>query len=394
MEPTSRLEPTHLDSVPEATSNLIADLVSAASTLGQSLAPETADSLANVVRVMNCYYSNLIEGHNTRLKEIEQALQRDLAAEPEKRSLQLEAMAHIRVQERIDNAHAGGTLPEPASVDFIRNLHRDFYESATPEMLRVGHLQMEPGEMRSRTGEDSAVGLHQPPSSDRVAAFMTYFEERYRFAGKGQASRLLYMAIAHHRLNYIHPFLDGNGRVSRLMSHAMGLHAGIGARGLWSISRGLARGLSDRGEYRRMMNHADSPRQGDLDGRGNLSRKATVEFIDWFLSVAIDQIRFMSVLFDLGNLARRYDIYISGQTKLRPEAALVVKDILKRGYLARGEVARVTGMPERSARVVTQGLLAQGLVGSNTPKSELFLRFRHDAIPVLFPDLYNAQATS
>ncbi len=61
------------------------------------------------------------------------------------------------------------------------------------------------------------------------------------------------MATAHHRLNYIHPFLDGNGRVSRLLSHVMALSAGIGAHGLWSVSSGLARGLTSRGDYKRMM---------------------------------------------------------------------------------------------------------------------------------------------
>jgi Fic family protein len=86
--------------------------------------------------------------------------------------------------------------------------------------------------------------------------------------------RILALSAAHHRLNYIHPFLDGNGRVTRLMSHAMALQAGIGAHGLWSVSPGLARGLESRGDYKRMMDHADMPRQGDLDGRGNLSTKA------------------------------------------------------------------------------------------------------------------------
>ena len=86
------------------------------------------------------------------------------------------------------------------------------------------------------------------------------------------------MAIpaAHHRMNYIHPFPDGNGRVSRLMSHAMAHAAGIGAHGLWSVSRGLARGLKSRKEYPQHMDHADMPRQGDLDGRGNLSQRALV----------------------------------------------------------------------------------------------------------------------
>ena len=65
---------------------------------------------------------------------------------------------------------------------------------------------------------------------------------------------------------------------AELSGHAMALHAGIGAHGLWSVSRGLARGLDSRGDYKRMMDHADMPRQGDLDGRGNLSRRALA---DW-----------------------------------------------------------------------------------------------------------------
>ena len=118
---------------------------------------------------------------------------------------------------------------------------------------------------------DNAVGRHVPPSSDRVADFMAYFESRYRLEPLGRASRILAIPAAHHRFNYIHPFPDGNGRVSRLMSHAMAHDAGIGAHGLWSISRGLARGLRSRTDYKQMMDLADTPRQGDLDGRGNLS---------------------------------------------------------------------------------------------------------------------------
>lgn len=92
------------------------------------------------------------------------------------------------------------------------------------------------------------------------------------------------LASAHHRFNYIHPFPDGNGPVSRLMSHAMASVAGVGAHGLWSISRGLARGLESRADYKRMMAHSDMPRQGDRDGRGNLSVTALKEFVLWFLS--------------------------------------------------------------------------------------------------------------
>jgi Fic family protein len=175
----------------------------------------------------------------------------------------------------------------------VRWLHRAFYEDAPERVLRIGlgadAFTMTPGEFRNQAQHDNVVGRHQPPSSRHVNALMQYFEQRYRFAALGSAARVVAMAAAHHRLNYIHPFADGNGRVSRLMSHAMALSAGIGAHGLWSISRGLARGLEDPGEYKRMMDMADSPRRGDLDGRGNLSRQALIEFVTWFCQVALDQ---------------------------------------------------------------------------------------------------------
>ena len=135
-------------------------------------------------------------------------------------------------------------------------------------------LRMEPGVWRSRDEDNVAVGRHEPPSSSRIDASMAHFEVRYRFNALGRAARIMATAAAHHRFNYVHPFLDGNGRVSRLMSHAMAKEAGIGAHGLWSISRGLARGLQSRGDYMRMMNHADMTRQGERDGRGNLSEAA------------------------------------------------------------------------------------------------------------------------
>ena len=51
---------------------------------------------------MNCYYSNLIEGHDTHPHDIERALiQADYSIDPAKRALQYEAVAHIEVQQII-----------------------------------------------------------------------------------------------------------------------------------------------------------------------------------------------------------------------------------------------------------------------------------------------------
>jgi Fic family protein len=297
----------------------------------------------------------------------------------------------VRVQAEIDRMAANKQLPEPASADFVRWLHNEFYRDAPPDMLRIVSKQreftMQPGEWRSRPEHDVSVGRHQPPSSDRIQTFMAYFADRYRLAPLGKAARILAIPAAHHRFNYIHPFPDGNGRVSRLMSHAMAHVAEIGAHGLWSISRGLARGLESRGEYKSMMDHADMPRQGALDGRGNLSQAALSDFVLWFLRVCLDQVTFMSSLFEIEGLARRLRHFVE-RSPLKPEAGRLLEEALIRGQIERGDVPRITGLPERTARRVFNDVLEAGLLASETPKGPVSLRFPSETLETLFPRLY------
>jgi Fic family protein len=395
VETPYRIEPTRLEEIPEAISDVIAELSAASATLGATLNPRTAANLADVVRIMNTYYSNLIEGHDTRPRDIERALAGEFDRDNERRNLQVEAAAHVRVQAELDKLATENRLPEPASCEFIRRLHREFYQDAPDAMLRARgkyrEIVMKPGEWRSFPEQDVAVGRHLPPSSDRVADFMEYFERQYRFESLKKGGRIIAMAAAHHRFNYIHPFPDGNGRVSRLMSHAMAHRAEIGAHGLWSISRGLARGLAGglegRREYKRMMDHADMPRQGDLDGRGNLSHRALAEFVLWFLRVCIDQVKFMSGLLELQTLAKRLGTYVA-RRELKPEAARLLQEALIRGQFERGEISRITGLPDRSARRVLNEVTRAGLLASETPKGPVSLRFPVDALEILFPRLF------
>jgi Fic family protein len=173
------------------------------------------------------------------------------------------------------------------------------------------------------------------------------------------------------------------------MSHAMGLRAGIGAHGLWSVSRGLARGLSRRTEYKEMMDHADMPRQGDFDGRGNLSQKALNELVTWFLRVCLDQIEFMTGLFAIDSLAKRLKAYSErNEDRLHPATSAILEQVLLRGEIERGEAARITGLPVRTARRVLNSIIREGLLASETPKGPLSLRFPTAALDVLFPSLY------
>jgi len=391
-ETVFRIEPMRLDEVPGELNDVVAELAAASSRLGGSLHAKTAASLADLVRIMNTYYSNLIEGHNTRPRDIVRALAGDFARDKERRNLQLEATAHVRVQREIDASGAADELGETASTEFLRYLHREFYREAPKAMLRVKSNRhsflMRPGEWRSRPEEDNVVARHVPPASGRVGEFMARFEERYTLADLRQGARILAIPASHHRFNYIHPFPDGNGRVSRLMSHAMGYPAGIAAHGLWSISRGLARGLKSRSEYKAMMDRADAPREDDLDGRGNLSRKALIEFTQWFLEVALDQVTFMSGLFEIATLARRLKTFVTRSENLKPESAALLEAALMRGEIERGAAPGITGLPERTARRVLNDTVEAGLLASATPKGPVSLRFPEPALEILFPRLF------
>ncbi|MER9969232.1 Fic family protein [Mesorhizobium sp. M0060] len=384
VETPARIEPLFFDdAVPTVLADLAIELQKAADELGRGLHPESAAELADLVRVMNSYYSNLIEGHNTRPRDIESALA-GAEIDPERRPLALEAKAHVEVQRMIDGLGLRGELPSPTSIDFIRWVHRAFYNEMPEEFRFIDNpdgtkAEIVPGEFRLSADHDVVVGRHQPPSSDRMVVFMEYFQKRFAMAERQASLRIIAIASAHHRLNYIHPFPDGNGRVSRLMSHAMALKAGIGGNGLWSISRGLARGLKDRGEYKRMMDHADS--------RGNLSESALKDFVEWFLTVALDQVRFSTTMFNLGRLEARYRALVKEivDDKRAPD---LVAAVLRHGRLPRGEANFVLKTSERTARNTLSDLVDRGFLKSDTPKTPVRIAFPLDFRERLFPNLF------
>ncbi|MBM4386964.1 MAG: Fic family protein, partial [Deltaproteobacteria bacterium] len=243
----------------------------------RSMPESMLNSLADLVRVMNCYYSNLIEGHDTHPVDIERALKNDYSKDPGKRDLQLEAKAHISVQRWIDK---GGLKGCAATRDGISEIHRRFYELLPGDMLWIEdpdtgkRVRVVPGEFRRR---DVRVGGHVPISPGALERFLKRFEESYE--GLNLTEVILGSAPAHHRLVWIHPFIDGNGRVARLMSHATPLDALV-TKGVWSVARGLARNVKT---YRGRLAACDQTRRNDLDGRGNLSEEALAAFTDFFL---------------------------------------------------------------------------------------------------------------
>ena len=365
--------------------DLAVELAARAAGFRRGLPQGVSAAVADLVRAMNCYYSNLIEGHDTHPVDIERALRHDYSADPRTRNLQLEAAAHIAVQHWIDD---GGLTGRATTAEGLGDLHRRFCARLPEEMLRLEHpdagtsAAVVPGGLRTRLVQ---VGLHVPVSPGALPRFLQRFEAVYGRLGRTDA--ILGAAAAHHRFLWIHPFLDGNGRVARLMSHAMLLES-LETGGVWSVARGLAR---NEGAYKRHLADCDSPRRHDVDRRGNLSEETLAAFTRFFLDVCLDQVDFMERLVQPDRLRDRILTWAGGATRagaLPHGAEAVLEAVLFRGELPRGDIPAILDASERQARRVTAALVERGALVSASHRAPLRLAFPATLAPHWLPGLF------
>lgn len=174
MEPLQIATDSHFR---EPLNDLAVELAAKAAGFRQGLPRKLVPTLATLVRGMNCYYSNLIEGHDTHPVDIERALQNDYSSNLRKRNLQLEARAHIEIQKWIDN---GGLENRATKVSGLLELHRKFCQLLPDDLLWVEdeknkkQIRVVPGELRNR---DVQVGRHVPVSPGSVPRFLERFEQ-------------------------------------------------------------------------------------------------------------------------------------------------------------------------------------------------------------------------
>lgn len=354
----------------------------------RSLPESLVTSLADLVRSMNCYYSNLIEGHDTHPVEIERALKGDYSKDAKKRDLQLEARAHIEVQRWIDGGALKGRSVTAAA---LQEIHQRFCSLLPEELLTVEdpvtkkRVTVVPGQLRNR---DVQVGRHVAISPPAVPRFLARFEQAYGALGK--TDTILATAAAHHRLAWIHPFVDGNGRVARLMSHATMLES-LDTGAVWSVARGLARNVQ---AYKSHLAACDLPRRNDLDGRGPLSEESLAEFTRFFLTTCLDQVAFMEKLVRPNELRTRIQLWAEEEIRLDrlpPKSGSVLEAVLYRGELPRGDAAAVVGTGDRQARRVVSALLDRGVLVSASTRAPLRLAFPAALAPRWMPGLFPEQ---
>ena len=347
---------------------------------------------SQLVQRMNCYYSNLIEGHKTLPRDIEQAERQQLAECPqEEHEKQLLAEAHIQTETAMIELLESQEGVDVYSSDFICWIHRTFYERLPESMREAKTLsgmsyQIEPGQLRDFMVE---VGRHTPPDHSVLPQFLDRFRRAYSAPSILATQQLVAIAAAHHRLAWIHPFGDGNGRVIRLHSHALLHRHNLHGHGLFTLSRGLAR---NRQGYFNHLQAADRNRENDYDGRGNLSAKHLSAFCRFFLKTLLDQAEFMNGLLNLADLRTRIEKYFQFQAlhlKQDQEAvSAIVTTLAYEGEMQRERVKTVTGKgTTTAARIIKLGL-SEGYFSSPSPKGVLQFALPEKTWESYFPQLF------
>ncbi len=393
-DPPSDMEPLLPGAGDRQSSTGALAIIRGAERLRSALHPITRKLVADLVRSMNSYYSNLIEGHRTKPRDIEAAIRKDFSKNPAQRALQIQHVAHMEVQAEMEAKLPTMAAGDICSAEFLCWLHEGFYRRMPEEFCWIENengkrQEVQPGKLRP---SEVSVGRHMAPSSRKLGEFLKRFADFYGPLVTTEPDSMIAAAAAHHRLTWIHPFLDGNGRVARLFTQAWLTRAGVDSDGLWTFSRGLAR---QKSEYQVALANADEKRINDFDGRGYLSQRYLSEFCRFFLETAVDQVVFMQELLALDGMLNRITGYAGRREsaqELPKGSALVLREILLRGEIARGDVARIIGASPRTAQKVTGELLAQRQVTSGSPKGPLRLGFPGDAAGHYFPNLYPAGA--
>ena len=384
------LDPILPEALPQSIIALADALPRKTQFLAGRLPTQTSARLGRLLQITNTYYSNLIEGQYTEPADMQRAQTAPIKERKLLKSLAVEHMAVQALFERTLRQRGPIGWTGMFAPEMVSTLHNRLFRGTTDaeRTLADGSI-MESGVLRSVTGQNVIVGNHDAPDASSVEIMLRHLQTG--FGSQKDPRRQLVSALAyHHRLAWVHPFPDGNGRVARLITHLQLVSLGLEPT-LWSLSRGLARRHED---YYRTLAMADRPREGDLDGRGQMSQKRYFEFIEFMLQVCHDQVDYMTAAVDPSRLRERVTRAFRYNEKLvqqgiRPESAPAIIALITQGSLPRNEIKTFTGLTPRPAIDELSRLIKVGLVESRTPKSRIVTPglpawFAQD----IFPDLH------
>lgn len=365
-----------------------------AAKLEGSHTPQVLQAVKDLLYSVNSYYSNKIESEGTHIIDIERAMQQEYSKDTKKRNLQILSLTHIEVQKECEEYFKDDSNISAYDKEFILRIHKQFYSKKGMEsFLHITHDNMEeiitPGAIRSR---EVKVGSHIAPKAIEVASLMNEFENLYnRSLNSNDAIKLIHIISSHHRLMWIHPFLDGNGRTARLALDGAFASINMSGYGLWNISRGLARNSA---EYKKYLAHADMLKQGERDGKGVLPSQALASYVNFMLDTALDQVAYMNENLKLNMLTTKIELYVQrvndgllGIEALPKHSEKIFKYLLLSGECVRGKVPEIIGMKERTASRVISELLKRKFIVSDSKAGPIRLKIGASMASYLFPML-------
>lgn len=353
------------------------------------------DAIKDLLKITNSYYSNRIESEGTHPIDIEKAMKKEFSNDEKKKNLQQLSLIHIEIQEYLENK-ALNEKEKLYSMDSILDVHKRFYSKVEMAYaLKIKHSDLEvdmiPGELRKSFVK---IGSHIAPNPDDLITIFNEFEILYNQCKfESQTMKLIYALCSHHRLVYIHPFYDGNGR-SRLYLDYLFQKIGLEGYGLWNLYRGLARNVD---EYKKALSIADEPYRGSYDdGRG---LKALKQFLDFMLDIALDQIKYMSSVIKIDLIAKRMSNYVEFSQKnmyenikpLPKHSQKIFESLLIYGEIPRNSVKDILNVSKPTAIKIVKELEDRGYINSVEPKSPIRIRFNShfasEVIPEIFPKM-------
>lgn len=299
-------------------------------------------------QVVSSVVSARVEGNRTTVYDAVRAIGHPTNSEGEREISNLfEAMSFI---DELDPSSA-------LTHVFVRELHR----KAVAGLDREGDAT--PGSYRTRDVSISQ-STHRPPTHPLVHAEMSAWLE---FANRDlpAAQQMLHVAIAHHRFLWIHPFGNGNGRVSRLLSYAMlRRHGFVSDVGLRTVNPMAVFG-SDREGYYAALGAADA-----------LTDEGTVEWCTFFVRGVQRDLERLAQLQDFGFVQNRFigpaidRVVRAGDASAAEGAALKVA--LANDVIRARDLERVfPGTPSQRSHMI-RSLLDRGFLVAERPNARTY----------------------
>ncbi|WP_447649144.1 Fic family protein [Pseudomonas abietaniphila] len=383
------------DRAPDDLMEAIAELIQLDAALNANIPKSLRAPMIHLQRQVNSYYSNKIEGNLASPADVLRT-QRSTGDDAAPRDL-LEIKLHIDAQTRLSDDPINAS--KITTRESITRIHRELYSGLPEKHL---HIKIEaggestlliPGEIRTR---GVSVGRHIPPPAERIESYLTWFENAYRLNRLHGLAPLFAAAGAHHRLLWLHPFFDGNGRMARLFTDGYIKACGLQGCGLWSMSRGFGR---DADAYYSALRSADHVRKGDLDGRGELSDSGLLKFTEYFITTALEQARFVSRLLEPRTFNRRIDHYFhmrrhaglpasNGEIlpALRIEALQLYRSLLELGPMKYSDIQARLHLGERTTTDLLGRMASERLIAIDEDRQVSIVLSGH-LVLTMFPNL-------